>query len=109
MLRSWTARKLRSKRTQQPLVRPAIEVLEDRFVPSTLHWTGAGGVNWSTASSWLENQAPTNGDIVAFDTQAAAVQNFSSNNDISGLGLAGLILNDADPTPGHDFSITGHA
>jgi autotransporter-associated beta strand protein/predicted outer membrane repeat protein len=73
-----------------------------------LHWTGAAGTSWSTANNWLENRAPINGDVVAFDTTAAAVQSFTSTNDLSNLGLAGLLVNDTDPTPGNDFSITGN-
>jgi autotransporter-associated beta strand protein len=98
----------RSRSSQRPRFRPAVELLEDRLVPSTLHWTGAASTSWSVANNWLENRAPVSGDIVAFDTTAAAVQNFTSNNDLSNLGLAGLVVNDADATPGHDFSITGN-
>jgi autotransporter-associated beta strand protein len=107
MLRSWAA-KNHPRPNQQPRFRPSVEHLEDRLVPSTLHWTGAASGSWSVANNWLENRAPTNGDIVAFDTTAATVQNFSSNNDITNLGLAGVVVNDTDPAPGHDFSITGN-
>lgn len=98
----------RSRSSQRPRFRPAVEFLENRLVPSTLHWTGAFSASWSVAGNWLENRAPTNGDLVAFDTTAAIVQSFTSNNDLTNLGLAGLVVNDTDAAPGHDFAITGN-
>src|SRR5262245_54788964 len=105
MLRSRATPFVRSKKNPSFRIRPTVELLEDRLAPATLHWTGAAGINWSTANNWLENRAPTNGDVVAYDTAAAAVQSFNSTNDISNLGLADVVVNDTDATPGHDFSI----
>ncbi len=109
MLRSRATPSVRSRKNPPSRFRPTLELLEDRLTPATLHWTGAAGTNWSTASNWLENRAPINGDVLAFDTAATAVQSFTSTNDLPALGLAGLFINDNDATPGHDFSILGNA
>src|SRR6185369_16907003 len=48
--------------------RPNLESLEDRQVPSVVHWTGEAGDNqWLTAGNWDSGQLPTADDDVVLD------------------------------------------
>lgn len=53
----------------KPTYRAILEVLEDRCVPATFHWTGAVNGNWSNAGNWAEG-APTNGSDLYFPADA---------------------------------------
>src|SRR4051794_10133978 len=80
--RMWPVRKPAALRRQ-------LEALENRTVPTTLHWTGAASSNWGTAGNWLENAAPANGDTLIFDTTtvgfAATAAAFNPNNNLASL------------------------
>jgi len=57
---------------------------------ATRTWTGAGGDNnFSTSANWSGGAAPTNGDVITFDT-ASLTEAEIVTNDISGLSLAGI-------------------
>ena len=57
---------------------------------ATRTWTGAGGDNnFSTSANWSGGAAPTNGDVITFDT-ASLTEAETVTNDISGLSLAGI-------------------
>jgi LPXTG-motif cell wall-anchored protein len=62
-------------------------------VTDTCTWTGATNANWSTASNWncsIDGAAiPENGDSLQFPVSAS---NFSNNNDIVGLSVAGVYV-----------------
>ncbi|WP_227255065.1 beta strand repeat-containing protein [Frigoriglobus tundricola] len=89
-------------------------MLEDRLTPTTLHWLGAAGANgnlWSVASNWAENQAPTSGSTLVFDTTttgfSATTNGFAPTNDIAGLAGLTVVVNDASAAG--DFAISGDA
>jgi autotransporter-associated beta strand protein len=78
--------------------------------PGTAVWIGgdAGApTNWSDPLNWLDHIVPATGNVVRFDTTAGAIGSFTSNNDIPGLNLGGVIINDTDAVNG--FSLTGQA
>lgn len=95
----------RASRTRR-LARLGLEVLEDRTVLSTLHWQGDVSTAWSDLNNWQEAQAPVDSDTVVFDTATPGFTSFSSDNDISGLDLAGISIVDAATG---NFNITGSA
>jgi len=57
---------------------------------ATRTWTGGGSDNnFSTGANWSGSTAPTNGDIITFDTASLGAAE-TLTNDISGLSLAGI-------------------
>jgi fibronectin-binding autotransporter adhesin len=85
----------------------AVEMLEDRLAPATLDWTGALSANWSDPGNWAPNQVPTSTDILIFNSATVGLVNFTTNNDIAGLGGLTINIVDADAVALHDFSLTG--
>jgi hypothetical protein len=85
-------------------VRPALEGLEERYVPAYLIWIGQNaGDKWSIATNWINKatnvkQAPVNGDTLWLDpaqksadgTKGSALQ---SVDDMAGLNPQRIIVN----------------
>jgi autotransporter-associated beta strand protein len=93
------------------------------FVPitSSVLFHQATGGNWSDPASWEEGAVPRSGDTVVFDPTTngfvppallplgagtSTAGGYFSNDDISGLTLNGIVINNATTTP---FIITGNA
>jgi autotransporter-associated beta strand protein len=93
------------------------------FVPITnaVFFHQATGGNWSDPGSWKEGAAPKSGDTVVFDPMTTGFVSqalvplgagtstgggYFSNDDIPGLTLNGIVINNATTTP---FIITGNA
>src|SRR5947209_7593489 len=63
MLSELFARQMTKTKVSRMCYRPNLEALEDRVVPSTDTWTGAGGtINWSNPANWDTGHAPAAGD-----------------------------------------------
>src|SRR5687768_7661172 len=89
----------RPRRSQHRRPRPAAELLEPRTLFATLTWVGDVDANWGTRvngnSNWSGNALPQNGDSLVFN---ATAQQFASNtNDIAGLSLNSIRLDDVGP------------
>src|SRR4051812_6985586 len=54
---------------------------------ATESWKGTTSTSWSTGTNW-STTFPVNGDTVQFDNLSTL--NLSTNNDLSGLQLAGI-------------------
>ncbi len=80
-------------------------------VPPVLHWQGDVDGNWSTAGNWLENYVPYDGVQLVFDTTTAGFDavtaGFVPNNDVTGLLVDTLSINDQSATD--NFVVTGNA
>ncbi len=82
-----------ARRAQPALIqrRLAFEYLEDRVVPATISWTGAGGNSfWSTIGNWNLGRAPLAGDDIVFSSLAPAASR-STVDDLAGLPLYSTI------------------
>ena len=78
------------------------------LVNSTLHWQGDVGANWSTSGNWLENQAPTDGDVLVFDTATSGFfDNFTPYNDLVDLSVGAIQV--VDDSTGGSFNLQGNA
>jgi autotransporter-associated beta strand protein len=108
LAKTWSRTPARRPARRAP--RPLAEALEDRLAPATLHWIGATSSNWSAATNWAENAFPANGDTVVFDTTqagfAGTAASFLPANDLSGLTLGGMVINDSSGSG--DFTISGN-
>lgn len=60
-------------------------------------WKGTTSADWNVTTNWSTGIVPVNGDIVLFDNLSTA--NLSTNNDLSGLSLAGIV-NTSEAAPG---------
>ena len=95
--------------------RLTVTPLEERLAPATsLHWIGSTAANgnmWSVAANWLENQVPTSGDRLVFDTTtagfSATANGFGPTNNLTGLTNLTIGINDASAAG--DFTLSGSA
>jgi hypothetical protein len=81
-----------------------LESLEDRTVPSTYYWVGAGGTGWSNPSNWdlngtLAAGVPGAGDVAAFSNTVPAYANPSNPQQ--------LLVVPLNQTPVYDLSADG--
>jgi len=60
---------------------------------TTRTWQGPAGGTWSTAANWSPAGVPSENDVLAFNSSAAAID---STNDISGLTLLGIEFSGAN-------------
>ena len=84
------------------------------MAPAVLLWTGAAAnPNWSDGNNWITQGASTHVSPVASDTvifssnlatNPAFASAFTSNNDIVGLSLNGIVL---DSPGGATFTLGG--
>jgi hypothetical protein len=68
-------------------------------------WTGSGGTeNWSNASNWNPAAAVTNATSLSFPalSPSCGLVCYVSNNDVSGLSVGGISIDDSEP-----YDITG--
>ncbi len=104
------------RRPRQRRTRLAVELLEDRLVPSTLDvWTGAAGDNeWTTAGNWASG-VPTAGDIAQFTgtggTHANDSVTIAASQTLDGIeidaGYTGTITDNADLVLSSGFAQAG--
>jgi hypothetical protein len=63
-----------ARRTGAPRCRPRVEVLEDRWLPSTILWNGNGGDGlWRTGANWVGGFVPGLGDDAVIDDTSPPV------------------------------------
>ena len=73
--------------------------------PQMLHWQGDVDNKWSTPGNWLENASPVTGGYLHFDNQTTGFSgNFATVNDLQGLQVGSLIVNDTTSSGDFDFS-----
>lgn len=56
-----------SRPTWTTLLRPVLELLEDRIAPATIHWNNAAGGAWHVPANWDLNRVPAAADDVVID------------------------------------------
>jgi autotransporter-associated beta strand protein len=80
---------------QQRRPRLRLEFLEERVIPATNVWTGAGGTGlWGTAANWSLARAPISGDDLVF----AVSPSTSTTNNLSGLSLNSITISASNYT-----------
>jgi hypothetical protein len=69
------------------VLRPRLEQLEDRVLPSTVNWINPAGGNWDTASNWQDAvtganhvPGPTDDAVIGFDSIAVTHPNSVSDS-----------------------------
>ena len=70
---------------------------------ATRTWSGATSSSWNTASNWVENAVPVNGDALVSPDNPT---NRTTNNDIAGLSVASVSVTTTNS--GAAFSYTGN-
>jgi hypothetical protein len=71
-------------------------------------WTGGGGNGrWSTAANWVPAVVPVNGDEVVVKDEVAGSGPFTTDNDLSGLEVAGMTVGGSVPVTGREITLTG--
>jgi hypothetical protein len=66
--------------TRRSLLR--LEVLEDRFAPAVVNWTGAGdGINWSDPHNWSTGALPTSADDAFIATDPSVTIRHAGGSD----------------------------
>lgn len=83
-----------------------VESLESRVVLATFTWTGANGTNWNDAANWVPNAIPGANDELVFSDDVPGLNSFTSVNDIVGLTLTNITIDNDSGTP---FEISGNA
>ncbi len=91
----------RAKRRPRAAFRPRFEILEDRFLPTNITWTGGAGTNWSNPANWAGGAVPGAQDTAVFDntsgTHNVAVVDVGFTGPIAGLNI--------NPTWGGEITI----
>jgi hypothetical protein len=104
----------RTKRTNPPVFLPRFEILEDRWVPSTITWTGPSGGSWGVPANWSSHAVPGPADDVQINS-AVTVNHSSGTDSVHSLtSVAGSTVNvtggslalGAASTLGGDFNLT---
>lgn len=71
-------------------------------------WTGGGGTGrWSTAANWVPAVVPVNGDEVVVKDEVAGSGPFTTDNDLSGLEVAGITVGGGVTVTGREITLTG--
>lgn len=72
---------------------------------ATLSWDGGSGVNnrWSSAANWSPNAVPQNGDYLIIPVELGVHR---SDNDLTGLSLAGLRIDTPAEITGNGITLT---
>jgi autotransporter-associated beta strand protein len=84
-----------------PAFRPRLDCLEDRVLPATSVWNGAGDGHWSNGGNWVGGLAPAPGDDLLFP---AGAYQFRANNDFpAGTPFDSLTFS------GGGYNLTGNA
>ena len=112
-------------KTKSPLITLAVIVLLAAFTGSASaqtvqRWTGSAGANWNS-TSWTTNTSnpgtlstPASGDTLDFRNTltGGAPTNRTMNNDFVGLSVAGITMNNGNPTGyelnGNQLTLTGN-
>lgn len=74
--------------------KPCLEGCEERVAPATLVWNSAAAGNFSTAGNWNPQRKPNNGDTLQFNGTPTG----TATDDMAGLSLAGLTINNTRQT-----------
>jgi hypothetical protein len=83
-----------ARRARDAHLRPRVEVLEDRTVPTTIMWTGQGdGISWSVGNNWDLMRAPAAGDDAVIAGAAVTHSSQSGNSPLNSLSLSNATLN----------------
>jgi fibronectin-binding autotransporter adhesin len=91
MVLSWVNlfNKKPARRLIQKMVRPSLELLEDRLVPATHTWTGAASNLWSNGNNWTGGK-PVAGEAHTALVFPAGASNVLNVNDVAGLTLESI-------------------
>jgi hypothetical protein len=95
--RRWTTRTTRrpapiERPARRLVIRPRLEVLEDRVQPSTLTWINPAGGDWNTPGNWNGGTVPGPTDDVSINSASVtlstnvAVHNLTLNGTLAGPG-----------------------
>lgn len=74
-------------------VRPRLEALEDRVLPSTVSWVSGTSGGWTTAANWSTGAVPGAGDDVVISQSDAVTVTLAASTSIHSLSLTGATLN----------------
>src|SRR5437899_309651 len=85
--------RIHRQRAKIKTVRPRLEALEDRVLPSTVSWVSSTSGGWTTASNWSTGAVPAAGDDVVINQSAAVSVTLAVSTTIHSLSLTGATLN----------------
>src|SRR5712692_10167406 len=86
-------------------VRPRLEVLEDRTVPSTVIWIDGSG-DWSNNTSWLDTTTQTHHTPTAADNAVIDVAGLTITHSTGSDTVHSLVSNDGFVLSGGTLSLT---
>jgi len=85
--------RIHRQRAKIKTVRPRLEALEDRVLPSTVSWASSTSGEWTTATNWSTGMVPAAGDDVVINQSAAVTVTLAVSTTIHSLSLTGATLN----------------
>lgn len=80
----------------------ALGVTQGNAFAATKNWTGTVDADWSTSGNWSPSGAPTTGD----DVIIGAGTPYAGTNDISGLSIKSLTLNNVTVSTDYPLTVT---
>src|SRR5437870_155259 len=91
------------RRSHAKMVRPRLELLEERLAPAIVAWDGGGGdLNWNNPLNWDTDTLPDTGDQVQIDIPGSNTITHSS-----GTTAVSLVSHAAIDLTGGSFTIAG--
>src|SRR5262245_19436199 len=85
--------RMHKQRAKIKTVRPRLETLQDRVLPSTVSWVSSTSGKWTTGTNWSSGAAPAAGDDVVINQSAAVTVTLDVSTSIHSLSLTGATLN----------------
>jgi hypothetical protein len=85
--------RIHGQRAKIKTVRPRLEALEDRVVPTTVSWVSPTSGAWTTATNWSTGMVPAAGDDVVINKPAAVTVTLAASTTIHSLSLTVATLN----------------
>src|SRR5579871_6538752 len=88
----WTQARVKPRPIRRPTMRPRLERLEDRIVPTTDTWISTTSGLWSTAGNWSLGAAPNATDDVVINTSPAVTVTLNGSASVKSLTITGDTL-----------------